>query len=87
MNRLESATEEYIAAILSSEEYVTYRQELEKVKQYPELLMISEREILNFSRARTVISASWTALSGNTKPSGKTRWFRTFSPQSWRSAG
>lgn len=37
MNRLESATEEYIAAILSSEEYVTYRQELEKVKQYPEL--------------------------------------------------
>ena len=37
LNRLESATEEYIAAILSSEEYVTYRQELEKVKQYPEL--------------------------------------------------
>ena len=37
LNRLESATEEYIAAILSSEEYVTYRQELEKVKQCPEL--------------------------------------------------
>ena len=37
MNRLESATEEYIAAILSSEEYVTYSKELEKVKQYPEL--------------------------------------------------
>lgn len=37
MTDLEYATENYIAAILESEEYRNYRTELEKVKQFPEL--------------------------------------------------
>ena len=37
MTTLETATENYIAAILESDVYRTYRAELDKVKQYPEL--------------------------------------------------
>ena len=37
MNNLETATDNYITAIRDSEVYRTYRAELEKVKQYPEL--------------------------------------------------
>ena len=37
MTNLETATDNYIAAIRDSEVYRTYRAELEKVKQYPEL--------------------------------------------------
>lgn len=47
MNDLETATENYIAAILDSEVYRTYRAELEKVKQYPEL-----KEQIDIFRAR-----------------------------------
>lgn len=37
MSSLDSATEEFISAVLATEEYQTYLAELNKVKQYPEL--------------------------------------------------
>ena len=37
MNNLDQDTDKFIETILSTEEYKNYVQELEKVKQYPEL--------------------------------------------------
>ena len=37
MSRLENATDEFISAVLATEQYQTYLAELNKVKQYPEL--------------------------------------------------
>ena len=37
LSYLEEATDNYVSAILSSEEYRAYKRELEQVRQYPEL--------------------------------------------------
>jgi cell fate (sporulation/competence/biofilm development) regulator YlbF (YheA/YmcA/DUF963 family) len=54
MTNLETATENYIAAILETDAYRTYREELEKVKQQPEL----KQQIDDFRRMNYVLQNS-----------------------------
>jgi cell fate (sporulation/competence/biofilm development) regulator YlbF (YheA/YmcA/DUF963 family) len=54
MTNLEAATENYIAAILETDTYRTYREELEKVKQQPDL----KEQIDDFRKINYVLQNS-----------------------------